>query len=150
MVKQPAANQDVQQIDKQIQELIEQRAKIELEKLIPLRKQYIEVLAEIGRVVAPHGLTASKYLGMSPEQADKFILEQAYQAHLGAPPVTRRTMKVPPKYRHPRDKELTWTGRGNQPIWVRDYLEKGGSLDKLLINPAAAKKKAAKKRAATK
>lgn len=141
---------DLQTIDKQIQQLIEQRAKLELEKLIPLRRRYLELMEEISKAVAPHGLTAAKYLSMSPEQVETFIRDQAHHQATGAPPVTKRKMKVPPKYRHPQKKELTWTGRGNQPIWVREYLEGGGELDQLLINPAAAKKKPTKKRVAKK
>ena len=148
MARQVAVSDEVRQIDQQIQNLIEQKAKLELEKLIPLRKQYLDVLAEIGKAVAPHGLTAPKYLAMSPEQAEKFILDRSYEAHTGSAPVPRRKMKVPPKYRHPRKKELTWTGRGNQPIWVREYLEKGGTLEKLLIDPTASTKKSARKKAA--
>lgn len=40
---------------------------------------------------------------------------------------------VAPKYMHPGDGSVTWTGRGRQPVWVRDYLEAGGSLEDLLI-----------------
>lgn len=141
-------NDEVQQIDRQIQDLIEQKVKLEHEKLLPLRKQYIEVVEAIGKAVAPHGLTAAKYLAMSHDQATRFMLDQAYQTHTGTPPVTRRKMKVPPKYRHPKNKELTWTGRGNSPIWVREYLDAGGTLEKLLIDPAAAKKSAARKKTA--
>ncbi len=40
---------------------------------------------------------------------------------------------VAPKYRNPKDPSLTWTGRGRQPIWVRDHVESGKSIKKLLI-----------------
>lgn len=44
--------------------------------------------------------------------------------------------KVAPKYRHPETGE-TWTGRGMQPRWVREYLEQGGDLESLRIDEAA-------------
>lgn len=41
-------------------------------------------------------------------------------------------VKVAPKYRD-RKSNLTWTGRGLQPLWVREHVKKGGALDDLLI-----------------
>lgn len=41
--------------------------------------------------------------------------------------------KVAPKYAHPEDKAMTWTGRGRQPRWVKEHLDAGGSLDDVLI-----------------
>lgn len=40
---------------------------------------------------------------------------------------------VPPKYRNPGNASQTWTGRGKQPLWVRDALAGGKSLQDLLI-----------------
>lgn len=150
MARQASPSEKVRDIDEQIQKLIEQKARIELEKLIPLRKQYLEVVEAIGKMVAPHGLTAARYLQMSPEEAETFILERSPQTNPGVAPIAPRKKKVPPKYRHPKDEDLTWTGRGNSPIWVRDYLGSGGTLEELLIDKGAAKKKPATKRAAKK
>lgn len=44
--------------------------------------------------------------------------------------------KVAPKYAHPEDSSLTWTGRGRQPIWVAKCLAEGKTLEDLLINKA--------------
>ena len=38
--------------------------------------------------------------------------------------------KVPVKYRHPKDPNLTWTGRGRRPKWV---VEAGGSLERFRV-----------------
>jgi DNA-binding protein H-NS len=40
----------------------------------------------------------------------------------------------PPKYRHPENPELTWTGKGRQPGWIKDGLEGGKSLDDFRID----------------
>lgn len=37
------------------------------------------------------------------------------------------------KYQHPKNPQLTWTGRGRQPKWVVEFLAAGGSLDQLAI-----------------
>lgn len=47
--------------------------------------------------------------------------------------------KVAPKYQD-RKSNLTWTGRGLQPLWVREHVKKGGTLEDLLIK---AKRKSA-------
>ena len=39
----------------------------------------------------------------------------------------------PPKYRHPENPELTWTGRGRQPDWIKEGLQAGKSLEDFLI-----------------
>lgn len=41
--------------------------------------------------------------------------------------------KVPPKFRHPDDPRLTWTGRGLEPVWVREWKAQGGSIEDLRI-----------------
>lgn len=41
--------------------------------------------------------------------------------------------KVAPKYRNPVNESETWTGRGRQPIWVRNHIDGGGSMDEVSI-----------------
>ena len=38
-----------------------------------------------------------------------------------------------PKYRSPKDPNLTWSGRGKRPAWVNEALAAGKSLDDLAI-----------------
>lgn len=45
----------------------------------------------------------------------------------------RTVNKVSPKYAHPENPEMTWTGRGRKPKWVEEHLASGKSLDDLLI-----------------
>lgn len=40
---------------------------------------------------------------------------------------------VKPKYRHPGNPDMTWSGRGRQPVWVREALASGKTLDDLAI-----------------
>jgi DNA-binding protein H-NS len=37
------------------------------------------------------------------------------------------------KFRNPRAPFETWSGRGTQPLWVKDVLEHGGTMDSLRI-----------------
>lgn len=47
---------------------------------------------------------------------------------------TKKT-RVPaqPKYRHPENPALTWSGRGRKPLWFVDYLAAGKSPENLMI-----------------
>ena len=40
---------------------------------------------------------------------------------------------VQPKYRHPTNPNLTWTGRGKRPAWIAEALAAGKSLDDLAV-----------------
>jgi len=44
------------------------------------------------------------------------------------------TKKAPAKYVSPNDPNLTWAGRGRQPLWVVAELESGKTLDDLKIS----------------
>jgi DNA-binding protein H-NS len=41
--------------------------------------------------------------------------------------------KVPPKYRHPGNPHLQWTGRGVAPKWLKELEERGRRRDEFLI-----------------
>ena len=40
---------------------------------------------------------------------------------------------VLPKYKNPEKPKEVWSGRGKQPLWVREQLEAGKKLDQFLI-----------------
>ncbi|MBJ3764590.1 H-NS histone family protein [Maribius pontilimi] len=40
----------------------------------------------------------------------------------------------PPKYRHPENPSVTWSGRGRQPAWIKEWLEAGKPLEDFLIS----------------
>ncbi|PRY92675.1 DNA-binding protein H-NS [Hasllibacter halocynthiae] len=41
--------------------------------------------------------------------------------------------KGEPKFRHPENPERTWTGKGRQPVWFKEHVEKGGKPEDLAI-----------------
>jgi DNA-binding protein H-NS len=57
-----------------------------------------------------------------------FELDEVVGARRG-----RRGTKAAPKYQHPADASLTWTGRGRQPLWLVAELKKGKKLESFLI-----------------
>jgi|GEM_PF-334654 len=145
MVKSPPDRRDAAElspaaIDKQIRELVERRAEMEFENLMPLRDEYAALLDRINEAVKGYGLTAVKFLAMSPNDAQKWIRDVTSSRQLGHPLDAKPRMKVPPKYRNPANPEQTWTGRGAKPIWVRNFLDKRGKIEDLLIDKSAATK----------
>jgi DNA-binding protein H-NS len=48
-------------------------------------------------------------------------------------PTRGKGLKVAVQYRHPSDTSLQWTGRGHQPVWVREWIASGKTLDALRV-----------------
>lgn len=44
-----------------------------------------------------------------------------------------RTGKVAVRYRNPDNAAEQWTGRGRQPLWVKNWVESGKSIDLLRV-----------------
>lgn len=88
-------------------------------------------------------LTGSAEFKKVAKQVSRLNLtaEEIVELFAGPAPVKRRAaapkkktgVKVQPKYRHPDNSELTWTGRGKQPRWVVEALSQGLTLDQMLI-----------------
>ena len=51
---------------------------------------------------------------------------------------------VLPKYKNPNDPTEIWSGRGKQPLWVREQLEAGKKLDQFLIAGGRCRSRAAR------
>lgn len=41
--------------------------------------------------------------------------------------------KNPPKYRHPDNPEVTWTGRGRKPQWIKEAEEAGQDISDFAV-----------------
>jgi len=46
---------------------------------------------------------------------------------------TRSAKKAVQKYAQPENPEITWSGAGRKPQWVKDHLDNGGQLEDLRI-----------------
>ncbi|GAB6141205.1 H-NS histone family protein [Methylosoma difficile] len=91
----------------ELQAVIEQAEKALKDKLTNKRK---EVLAQIKELAASINVAVEFH-----ELADK--PQESKSARVG--------VKVPVKYRHPQQPELTWTGRGIMPKWLQSLLDQG-------------------------
>lgn len=77
------------------------------------------------------------------EQAMRQIRELAAQAGLeveirvkprSETKPSRRGTRLQPKYRHPTDRSLTWTGRGQMPRWLRELVAQGHDREEFRIH----------------
>ncbi|WP_375572989.1 H-NS histone family protein [Seohaeicola saemankumensis] len=50
----------------------------------------------------------------------------------GATVAKKKRKSAPPKYRHPDDASITWTGRGRHPDWFKEAVRAGISPEDLL------------------
>jgi DNA-binding protein H-NS len=66
------------------------------------------------------------------EQLGLHVDELAAVLRQAAPPADRRRV-VQPKYRHPSDPHLTWSGRGSKPRWLQELLTVGRTLGELRV-----------------
>lgn len=48
-------------------------------------------------------------------------------------PSKRAKAKNPPKYVHPENAKMTWSGLGRQPAWIKEAIAAGKSLDEFAI-----------------
>lgn len=76
-----------------------------------------EALAAAEAIAREMGFTLKELVGDAPKSKERKSATQA------------------PKYRHPENPQVTWTGRGRQPAWMKEGLEAGKSLDDFLISP---------------
>jgi DNA-binding protein H-NS len=51
---------------------------------------------------------------------------------IGSKPPRKQTPTAP-KYAHPENRSITWSGRGRKPKWLEDALASGTSLSSLAI-----------------
>ncbi|MGB8622784.1 MAG: H-NS histone family protein [Paracoccaceae bacterium] len=101
---------------------------IDLDKLS--KKELEKLRSDVDKALATLESRKKAEARKAAEQAAKehgFSLDDIFKA--GAKP----KQKSPPKYRNPANPQQTWTGRGRQPGWIKEALEKGKSLSEFAI-----------------
>ncbi len=110
-----------------------QKQKSEIDKLQAMifdkeaRKSLAKIIAVIEKAVdLAHGIAQHQVAGKGAAGAANRRGRKP-----GASKLAGR--KIAPKYRNPKDKEQTWTGRGRMPLWAAE-LHAAGRLGRALIN----------------
>ena len=98
---------------------------LDLDELKSLQKQVAKAIGDFEQRKRDEALNAAKAIASE----HGFKLEDL----MGDAPSKKTKTKAAPKYCHPENPALTWTGRGRKPVWIIEHLESGKSLDDLLI-----------------
>ena len=98
---------------------------LDLDELKSLQKQVAKAIGDFEQRKRDEAVAAAR--AVASEHG--FKLEDL----MGDGTTKKSKTKAAPKYAHPENPELTWTGRGRKPVWIVEYLEAGKSLDDLLI-----------------
>jgi DNA-binding protein H-NS len=80
----------------------------------------------------------SEFDGRKRTEARKALEEQAKQLGFSLSELVgiaepRKRAAAQPKYRHPENAALTWSGRGRKPRWFQDALDAGKSPESLVV-----------------
>ncbi|MGJ8670050.1 MAG: H-NS family nucleoid-associated regulatory protein [Oceanococcus sp.] len=102
---------DVGKLD--VKQLVELQAKVQAEMARKKQENKREVINQVKALLAENGMSLDDLPGRGGAGSSR-------------PPVL-------PKYRNPKNPEQTWTGRGRKPLWVVEFLDKGGKMSKLAI-----------------
>lgn len=95
-------------------------------------------LSELKQLQKDVAKTISSYEERKKAEARAALEERAREmgfslAELsGAAPSRKRGPSVP-KYRHPENPNITWTGRGRKPKWITDHIAAGNDIADLEI-----------------
>lgn len=98
-----------------VAELRELQQRIPAELTRREQKEKTEVLNELRAIAKTRGYSIEELMAKEARQP----LVQA--------------SKVKPKYRHPENQDLEWTGRGRKPKWVEAWLAAGNAIEGLAI-----------------
>ncbi len=86
------------------------------------------LLKRLQQMAADEGLTMEDLLPSAPK-AVAAPTKKGPKQRVAAKPKNSPV----PKYAHPEDPSVTWTGRGRKPVWALNWVNEGKSLDDLLI-----------------
>lgn len=89
---------------------------------------------ELKRLQKDVATAIATYQDRQREEARALLEKQAREMgfkleELAGPASRRKSRGSPPKYRHPENPALTWTGRGRRPNWIAAALDEGRRLE---------------------
>lgn len=116
-----------------LDKLIKEKAKIEKAISAKEATDKKEAMTKLKALARDAGIDLSE-LSTSKTRKPRVVNDASKKKTArGTKKVAAKRGKVAPKYRNPTDPGITWTGRGRQPIWVRDHLDNGGTIESIAI-----------------
>lgn len=94
-------------VDMPYEQLLLQKKEIESAIVRRRAAELAELRQQIVRLIESRGFSVSEVLN----------------------PALSKAKKADVRYRHPDNPELTWTGRGKRPNWLRQFEEAGGAIE---------------------
>ena len=91
------------------------------EQILALRKTYADAVLDLRKAFENVGLTIENGLSMRQAQFMKHLNDVVTNRKDHATKVVNGV--VPKKYQHPTNPTLTLSGRGVQPVWLREHLK---------------------------
>lgn len=91
---------------------------------------------EIDRAIAQHGERRKREARAELEKKAKefgLTLEEIVGGGKPKAKSGKKSAGLPPKYRNPDDPSQTWSGRGRQPGWYKERLEKGAAPESMAV-----------------
>lgn len=110
-----------------VQELKSLQKKVEREMAGRDKRQRKEALSAVKERAKQLGYSLDDLIGTGPD---------AQPAGISGKPKALRT-PAPAKYRSKDDPNLTWSGRGRPPLWIKEARDKGVDLETLRIDQDA-------------
>ncbi len=102
-------------------ELVKLKENVEIAIVKRRDAEKVETLSKIRALADAAGFTLDELV--KPARAPRAVSAEK----------TDKRSAVEPKYAHPENSGLTWTGRGKAPKWVVEFEATGKSRDELLI-----------------
>ncbi|GFE65560.1 H-NS histone family protein [Litoreibacter roseus] len=100
------------------QELQQHEADLQLIKQELRHEALMATKRDVMQLIKESGFELEE-LGLAPEKSERKR--------------TRAKADSAPKFRHPENPALTWSGRGPRPKWLKEALEAGKSIDDFAI-----------------
>jgi DNA-binding protein H-NS len=99
--------------------------KMSLEELRTLRADVEAALKSYERRKRTEAIAAARAKAQEHGYRLEDLIDEA--------PTKGKRSKSAPRYQHPENPEVTWTGRGRRPDWIREGIESGKTLEEFKI-----------------
>jgi DNA-binding protein H-NS len=102
-------------------ELEKLKTSVERELTRTIERDRKAAIAAVQKAAREHGFDLHEVVGAKKP------------AKITKPKKKPKTVVTSPKYQHPENPDVTWTGKGRQPKWIKEAEAAGRSRDEFLI-----------------
>lgn len=114
-----ARNYSAEELKELKAKVVEAQVQKKYDDILELRGAYARAYAALRRAFEEVGVTMDEGLGM--KRAEFMQLLHTFVDSEKDPSKKPFSGIVPKKYQHPTNPELSWSGRGAEPVWMKKY-----------------------------